>query len=614
MRKIRILLFLGAACAALTEVMAADKPNILWLVSEDNGTQWLGCYGNKQAQTPRLDALAKEGILFEHVYSNAPVCAVARATLLMGAYSPTMGTQHMRSRHPVPGRFKSYVDTMAGLGYFCENPGKTDYNIEMDDKAPWKRTQTGGGSWKNTPDGKPFLVVRNFGVTHESTLFDDMPQEPERLKPSEINLPPYLPDLPEVRKDFARYHDRITAMDKEIGQALDQLEAAGLADDTIVFYFSDHGGPTPRGKRYLEDTGVRVPLIVRVPEKWRHLSPFKPGERVGEPLSFVDFAPTIISMGGGKIPAVMQGRAFLGKDRTGPAKDEMEFLYADRFDENYGMRRGLTDGHWKYIRCFTPNLPAAPYSDYQYGMPSWRAIRDAWQGGKLEGYHRSLWESPQPVERLYDVAADPWEMHNLANDPKHAERLEKMRERLKATMVRIRDTGLIPEPMFNEITDGRPVADHVAAEGFGIAEKTELAFAASASDPTKLARLIEATRSGDPVDRYWGAHGLLVLGDQAGTSAENLVTMLKDVYSVNRVTAARALIAVGSLEQGRKALADELAREPKGESMLNLINALTGTGNDALVSDGWIDRALKESVGGNEYVKRYANRLKGSRE
>ncbi len=353
----RILVLLVVTLSGLAR--ASDRPNILWIVSEDNAWNTLGCYGNMDALTPRLDALAEESVRFTHAYSNAPVCAVARSTILNGAYAVTQGTQHMRSRHPIPDIYKPYVSYFRELGYYCTNNSKTDYNFKGDDKKLWDAS-SGKATYKNRPDGKPFLAVFNIEESHESSLFPNViaknrkngiiPETP-RMARSEIVLPSYLPDLPEIRNDIAVYQDVITAMDRQVGKVLDELEKAGLADDTIVFYYGDHGGSIPRGKRYLEDTGVRVPLLIRIPEKWRNLSPFPPGSTADEVVSFVDFAPTLLSLAGLETPPQMQGRAFLGTKRVVPSKDHIACLYADRFDEIYGMRRGITDGRWKYIRA-----------------------------------------------------------------------------------------------------------------------------------------------------------------------------------------------------------------------------------------------------------------------
>lgn len=256
----RALLLVAILTFSSRLLPAADMPNFLWIVSEDNSSQWIGCYGNTQAQTPRIDALAKDGILFEHAYANAPVCAVARSTLLTGMYAVTQGTQHMRSRYPIPSRYRPYVEYLRHAGYYCTNNAKTDYNIAGKD-ASWWDESSNKAHYSHRPAGVPFFAVFNIELTHESQLFENRPG-PQRIAPADIILPPYVPDLPEMRSDFARYHDRITAMDHRVGELVDELARAGLADDTIVIYNSDHGGVTPRGKRYLEETGVRVPFVV----------------------------------------------------------------------------------------------------------------------------------------------------------------------------------------------------------------------------------------------------------------------------------------------------------------------------------------------------------------
>ncbi|MEX1048461.1 MAG: sulfatase, partial [Akkermansiaceae bacterium] len=535
-----LLLLLTLACP----LFAQEKPNILWILSEDNSSHWIGCYGNPQAQTPRIDALAKQGILFEHAYSNAPVCAVARATILMGAYSPTMGTQHMRSRHAIPEKYRPNVEYLRAGGYYCTNNAKTDYNFKGNDNSYWDESSR-KAHYRNRKENQPFFAIFHIADSHESSLFANKPAEPKRLKPEAIALPPYLPDLPEIRKDMARYHDRISDMDTEVGRILDELEKAGLADSTIVIYCSDHGGILPRGKRYLEETGVKVPLLVRVPEKFTTLSPFQVGQRVTEPVSFVDLSPTFLSLAGLEIPAQMRGRPLFGAKRAEPAADEMEFLYADRFDELYGMRRGLTDGKWKYMRNFNPHLPLAPYSFYQFGQPGWTAYQAAWQAGELSGIHAALWHPSAIPEQLYDLAADPWEINNLAADPAHAGKLAALRDRLKKTMIEVHDTSLIPEPMFESLAGKSTIAGYVQSTDFDIQKIAALAFTASAGDLTKISRLKEAIISNDPVERYWGALGFRVLGAQAAAEADSLVPLLKDSHPVVRTTAATALFTFG---------------------------------------------------------------------
>jgi arylsulfatase A-like enzyme len=598
----------------------AERPNILWITSEDNGWNWLGCYGNAEARTPCLDAFAKQGLLFTHAYSNAAVCAVARSTILNGAYSVTQGTQHMRSRHPIPPAFKSYVAYLREAGYYCTNNSKTDYNFKGNDNAIWNECSS-KASYANRPADQPFFAVFNLLVSHESSLFPGkiaanrkhgiIPQVPQR-NPAKVDLPPYLPDLPEIRSDIAIYHDTITALDQEVGGVLDQLKTAGLADDTIVFYYSDHGGILPRGKRYLEDTGVRVPMLIHVPEKWRSLSPFKPGEAVAESVAFVDLAPTLLSLVGLEKPAQMQGRAFLGPKRVAPAKDDVVFLYADRFDEIYGMRRGITDGRWKYLRCFTPHLPAAPYSYYQFEQAGWTAWWKAWKDGKLKPPFDQLWENPQPFERLFDTLNDPWEIRDLAADPAHADRLAAMRGRLKAKMIEVVDTGLIPEPMFEELSSGQPIATYLAGRKADLPALVNLAFAASAAQEQNLTIFRQELASKDPLARYWAATGCLILGKAAAPAKDILASLLGDKHSAIRVAAGQALFNLGEQRQGKAAVLAELENFTEETAQQNAINVIDLMGATDEISDLWVKRILSNQKEG-EYLKRHAKRLKERR-
>lgn len=601
----KTLWMMAGAFLSLRALVAADRPNVLWIVSEDNSYQWIRCYGNPQAQTPRIDALAKDGILFERAYSNAPVCAVARSTLLMGMYAVTMGTQHMRSRYPIPERYRPYVEYLRHAGYYCTNNAKTDYNIAGNDNAWWDESSA-KAHYSHRPAGAPFFAVFNILLTHESQLFAHQPG-PKRLAPADIQLPPYVPDLPEMRSDFARYHDRVTAMDKRVGELVDELAKAGLADDTIVIYNSDHGGVTPRGKRYLEETGVRVPLVVRVPAKWRHLVPFAPGSRVDEPVSFVDFLPTFLSLTGITIPDYLQGRAFLGSQRKEPAKDEMEFLFADRFDEVYGLRRGLTNGRWKYLRRFTPLLPAAPYSFYAYGVPSWAAWEKAWKDGKLSGYHRDIWESRHDTEELYDLTQDPWEMHNLAHDANYRDKLLALRSRLQTTMGAAHDAGIVPEPLFGLLRGKGALADVLQSSSFGYDRVLEIAFAASQRDLQQLPKLQAALTADNPVTRYWAICGFSILGKSAADQSGLLEPLLKDPVSVNRSAAAFALWHLGRTDLAKTSL---LAAVPTTTSwdLLYLLNTLKALDLVKDLPPGW--EQGKTGDGGNtDYIRRFSDRL-----
>ena len=592
------LLVLLSALTALS-LNAADRPNILWITSEDNASHWLGCYGNTQVRTPALDALAKNGIRFQNAYSNAPVCAVARSTILNGAYAPTMGTQHMRSRYPIEKKFKPYVTYLREAGYFCTNRSKTDYNFAGNDNALWDKAN----HYNKRKDGQPFFCIFNFTGSHESSLFTKKKSSITYIKPEEVNVAPYLPDLPEIRSDLARYHGVMKQLDDQVAKVLADLERDGLAEDTIIFYYADHGGILPRGKRYLKDTGAKIPMIVHFPSKWQHLSPFKPGSTPEEPVAFVDLAPTLLSIIGIEKPKQMQGRALLGSKRVEPAKDEMEFLYSDRFDEINGMRRGLTDGRWKYIHRFTPHLPAAPYSFYQFGQDGWMGYRKAWQEGKLKPEHARMWEAPQAVQELFDTRKDPWEINNLAGKMEHGEQLAKMRKALIARMIQVRDTSMVPESLFEAFAMGEPVSARLA-EREDMAELVNLAFDATSGDPGYLDKFITAMKSDDMLTRYWGAHACLVLGKDAKQASEALLKLTKDPQAGIRITAAHALHTMGHDQSDL--LVAELRKDSPHQAKLAAINSLWALGLDKKVPADTLKTLTKSKDG---YVSRFSKRL-----
>jgi len=609
------VLFLSffSAGSGLGLARSADRPNILWITAEDYSSSWLGCYGNKQSQTPRIDALADRSVLFTAAFSNGPVCAIARSTILTGIYAPTQGSQHMRSRKPAPKMNKPYVSYMQKLGYYCSNQGKTDYNMKMKDSSIWDQS-----SWsldfKDQVKHQPFFAIVNLGETHESSLFAKkiagnrrrgvIPEKP-RLSTEMVMVPPYLPSIPGIRHDIAVYHDNMTAMDRRVGEIIDTLKKQGLAENTIIFHYSDHGGVLPRGKRYLTDTGVRVSMIVHFPKKWQHLSPFQPGDRVDEPVSFVDLAPTLLSIAGREKPKQMMGRAFLGSKRVKPAADEMEFLYADRFDEIYGMRRGITDGRWKYIRRFTPHLSAAPYSFYQFGQAGWTDWEKRWKAGKLKPEFNIIWTPNQVVEELFDTRSDPWEIKNLASNPAQQEKLKTMRLRLKKEMIVARDTGLIPEGMFDEVVpEGTPVGNYWASHADALPALVDLAFLASARQPEHLSEFVKNLDSPDALTRYWAAQGCLILGPKASSAEKELTELLKDKHSNVRVAAAQAIIRLGKLDQGVAFLLKELQSEQKEFTQLNVLNALIQADAFNQIPASW----KKNHTKGKSYVSRCIQR------
>jgi len=324
----------------------AELPNILWITSEDN-SPFLGCYGDKNATTPNLDQLAREGFRYTNAYANCPVCSPARNTIITGVYAASNGNEQMRSAYRTSELIQSYSALLMEEGYYCTNNVKTDYNTSSIDPAEVWDESSDKAHYKNRPEGKPFFAIFNLMESHESSIFPPgamfgRPSERTIPKhnPAAMELPPYHPDIPEMRHDWATYYDKVEIMDKRVGELLRELEALGEADNTIVFYYADHGGVLARSKRYVYESGTRVPFIVRIPEKYKHLFPGEgPGSEVDRNISFVDLAPTLMSLVGAEIPEYMQGGAFLGTQLS--REPEYVHMTRQRMDERIDMASSI---------------------------------------------------------------------------------------------------------------------------------------------------------------------------------------------------------------------------------------------------------------------------------
>ena len=587
-----IRLCTGLLCLLVARVAVAadadsDRPNILWVTSEDNSYHWMGCYGNKDAKTPNIDQLAADGIRYRYAYSNAAVCAVARNTLILGRYACGTGTHNMRSRYPVPDSFRTYPSFLREAGYYCVNRSKTDYNFRTDDKSHWDESSP-KAHWKNRGEGQPFFAIFNSGVSHESSLFKNktersrkqglIPKTPSR-DPSSVQLPPHYPDTPEIRQDWVTYMDIVTAMDKQIGEWLKELDDAGVRDNTIVFYYSDHGGILPRAKRYINDTGTRVPMIVSFPKKWQHLAPAASGTVNDRPVSFIDLPPTVCSLAGVEIPKQFQGRAFAGKAMAD--SEPYVFLFGQRFDSRMlRFVRAVTDGEYRYIRNFHPHRHRGILAGYPHGQVGWQSLYKLKQAGKLDDLQSAYWATPQPVEELYHTAADPWELKNLADDPEHQDRLARMRNATLNKMREIGDTGLVPESMYETISKESTVYDYVHSEDFPYEDVLEMAL--KAGNGGSLQELSAALSHEHPVIRYWGATGCTIQAKSAASAKDQLKKLLNDSSPSVRVAAAEALYVIGDKQSGFNGLIDIL-RETKDPVVsleaLNITQAL-GVMND----------------------------------
>lgn len=527
----------------LVSSFAADRPNILWLTSEDHGPH-MGCYGDTYADTPNVDALAAKGMLFKHAWSCAPVCAAARTTIIAGMYSPSTGGEHMRSMVAMPKGTKMYPQFLREAGYYCTNNNKEDYNLQKPEGV-WDESN-GKAHWTNRKDGQPFFAIFNEQCSHESQLR----KRPHVAihDPAKVRVPAYHPDIPEVRQDWAQYYDQVTLADASAGKRLKELEAAGLAADTIVFYYADHGSGMPRNKRWPCNSGLQVPLLVYFPPNWKHLAPkeYGAGVKSDRLVSFVDLAPTLLSIIGVQPPEWMQGHAFAGKFQTEP----QPFVYGfrGRMDERYDCVRSVTDGRFVYLRNYMPHLSQGQHVNYQFETPSTRVWRQLYDEGKLTPEQSIFWKVPKDPEELYDLQSDPDEVHNLAAQPEHAGTLAKMRAAQENLALKIRDAGMIAEGEVHHRAEGTTPYDMAHDDSmYPLARILKAAGAASSMKPDAMADLKAGFADKDNAIRYWSAMGILICGkDGVETTRQELTAAARDSSTYVQVVANWALAKHGN--------------------------------------------------------------------
>jgi len=569
---------MGGAAAALTGRQAVggqapdrarERPNVLWITCEDMSPN-LGCCGDGYATTPYLDAFARQAVRYTHCYATNPVCSPSRSCLITGVYATTLGTMHLRSAFPIPGHIKGFPTWLRQAGYFTSNRVKTDYNTSNAAaivKASWDECSA-KAHWRGRKPGQPFFSVFNHTVTHQSRTMvwpyeqfrkrvQSQLRPTERHDPAKAPIPPYYPDTPIVRRTVARYYDCITVMDRQVGALLKQLDDDGLADDTIVFFYADHGAGMPRHKRLILDSGLHVPLLVRFPEKWQHLAPARPGETLDRLVSFVDFAPTVLSLAGLPIPKHMQGKAFLGA----AAAEPRQYVYGarDRVDEAYDLARSVRDKRYLYVRNYMPHL--------SYNQPSYYSDLGEIRGeitrlaaeGKLDGPQMAYAGPTRPVEELYDCEKDPHQIQNLAGSPEHKDILERMRGRLVGWIVETRDVAFLPETELWRRSAGSTPYD--IARDPGTYPRARVLAAAHLAGMGKEALGKKAQMLGDPdaARRYWAVVGLRVLGEDAMPARAALRAALADPADCVRIEAAGALAALGDAGEALPVLARELA-------------------------------------------------------
>lgn len=526
--------FLASAGAFAAQV-PTQKPNILWITCEDIGPH-LGACGDKYSVTPNLDDLATRGTIFMNAWSNAPVCAPARTTIISGMYPPSTGSEHMRSMVPMPAGARMYPQYLRDAGYYCTNNAKEDYNLEKPGKV-WDESSN-KAHWRNRPAGQPFFAVFNLLITHESQIRT----RPHEFKhdPAKARIPAYHPDTPEVRKDWAQYYDNITTMDGQAARILKELKDDGLDRDTIVFFYGDHGSGMPRNKRWPYNSGLNVSILLYVPDKFKQLAPpdYKPGTHSDRLVSFVDLAPTLLSIAGAKPPSHMQGLAFAGQHQTPPR--EFVHGFRGRMDERYDLVRSVRDKRYVYIRNYMPHKIYGQYIAYMFQTPTTAVWRKLYDEGKLKPPQTYFWEKKPPQE-LYDLQNDRDEVKNLAASPTHRAILNRLRKVQRDHAAAIRDAGFLPEEELHtrKLDASIPVAAiHAMAE------------AASSLSAKDVPRLTKGLTAADSAIRYWAAMGFVMRQSAPPT----LDKLLSDTSPSVRAVAAEALGCFGTDAEAAKAL------------------------------------------------------------
>jgi len=527
-----------------------EKPNILWITIEDTSPQFIGCYGDNNARTPVIDGLASDGIRFTNAFATGTVCSPSRTAIITGVKTYKSGTGNHRSSIPLPGFIKGFPYYVQKEGYYTTNNVKTDYNVY---NAPdfineaWDESSNTAGWWDRKP-GQPFFSVFNFMESHQSrTMTNPYPwyvenvieQLPpgDRIEENEFDMPPFYNDTPEMRKQFARVYNSLKLTDNRIGELLERLDKDGLRENTIIFFFADHGQGVPRGKTNGINLGYRVPFIIWVPAKFKHLSPWGTGGIVTDELvDFEDLATTVISLAGGTVPDHLEGRAFLGKDRSDPV-DHL-FLSSDRSDNGIDMVRSVTNGQYIYSRNFMPFINEVRYIRYMEIGDIKQIMRRDLAEGKLNPLQKSLFEE-RPPEFLFDIHNDLWETRNLANDPNYSGLMEQMRGQMEREIFRSRDILFLPEFELGKISRSTsPYEFRLKEEAYPLEVIYKTASLSGFRGKDIAGKQTELLSDPNKIVRYWAAMGLRSqCADDLQPFAGSIIKAINDDYPPVSITA-----------------------------------------------------------------------------
>jgi arylsulfatase A-like enzyme len=489
------------------EIQKQKVPNFVWLISEDNSKHFMRLFDPSGVETPNISLMASEGLLYTHAFSNSPVCSVARSTLITGTMAPRTGIQYHRKAKeaPMPDGLEMFPVYLRRSGYYTTNNNKKDYNV-VESAEVWNESSP-TATWRNrSAESQPFFHQETFMESHESRLHftsDFMQTHVTKDDPQRINLFPYFPETATFRFTKAFHREKIREIDVWVGNKLEELRKDGILEDTFVFYFGDHGGVLPRSKGYLYEGGLHIPLVIRVPENWRHLIPTGIPQTMDGFVSFIDFAPTLLHLAGIPIPKQMDGEPFLGLNITmeSVSKRDETYGYADRFDEKYEMVRSVRKGSWKYIRSYQPFYPDALHNNYRYKMLAFAEWRTLFEQENLSDINRQFFLC-KPVEMLFNLEDDPHETNNLASDPKVIEDLNLLRALSIKRSQDMLDLSFLPESVMVNEAMTNPVE-------YGITNKERLLKLMATTDlavdqSEKANQLItKALKDPDELVRYW---------------------------------------------------------------------------------------------------------------
>jgi arylsulfatase A-like enzyme len=553
--------------------LKAQQPNIVWVVSEDNSTHYMKMFNEHGIETPNIEKLAKQGIQFNRAFSNAAVCSAARSTLITGVFGPKLGTHYHRADQKItlPNNIKIFPEYLKKAGYYTTNNAKEDYNIYKSENV-WDDSST-KASWRNRKKGQPFFHVYNMHVTHEGSLHfteNEMKTNPTKNSSENVFVAPNHPNTKTFKYTNAFYKDRIQMMDNQVGELVKELEKDGLLENTIIFYYGDHGGVLPNSKGYLKETGLHVPLVVYVPQKLKNVSPFPIGSSTDKFISFIDLSATVLNLAGIKIPKTIDGKPFLGNNASNKvAENEVTFGYADRFDEKYDMVRSVRKGNLKYIRNFQPFNVDGLMNNYRYKQLAYKEWKQLFDDKKLNAT-QSLFFEPKLPEEIYDLEKDPYETNNLVTNSAFSKELKQLRECLNSWIKKMPDLSFYPEHYLIDNAFSNPIE-------FGEANKKNISRYLKISNLQLLPfskaepKLLKLLKSSDEITRYWALIVCTSFGEKAASLSNEInQIMISDSYLLNKMRAAEFLGILGIQDTSKEMLTLLYESDNATESLLIL--------------------------------------------